>query len=366
MSETIHQQINAIIQNIREHPVHMTNMIHRMQRLREKIQAGELAPPAQFGFDERAFFDENEEITVYLDFISPIFPSKEGDSFENRYQLAKKFLHQHNFFELYYVYSGECCCFINQKEYRLKPGSICVLNTQQSHSVLLVDETTNLINILVKRSTFTDKILSMLDSNDMFYQFFTRSLYDPSPIPDFIKFDVTNNSHIEFYLLRLLQEYMEKQRLNQSMMCYMLCSIMVELSRQYEKQLKSAKQKESLQIFDVLAYINSHFLTVTLKELSEQFHYSQNYISQFILKQTGKKFSETVNHLKLRKAQELLCNSDLDIETIAANLGYSDRNGFEKAFKKAFQITPKQYASWKKDNMAIPSMKQENGKISLL
>ena len=59
MEKTIRQQIDAIIQNIREHPVHMTNMIHRMQRLREKIQAGELAPPAQFGFDERAFFDEN-------------------------------------------------------------------------------------------------------------------------------------------------------------------------------------------------------------------------------------------------------------------------------------------------------------------
>ena len=355
MNETIHQQIDAIIQNIREHPVHMTKMVYRAKQLREKIKEGTITPSVQCGFDERIYFDKNEEITVYLDFINhSIFPPTEGNAFKQRYDWAKGHKHAHNFFELYYVYSGKCYCFINQKEYHLKPGSICILNTQQSHGVLLVDETTNLINILVKRSTFTDKILSMLDSNDMFYRFFTRSLYAPIPTPDFMKFEVEKGGPMEFYLLRLLQEYMGKKRLSQSMMCYMLCSIMVELSRQYEEQLKTAKQKESLQIFDVLAYINSHFLTVTLKELSERFHYSQNYISQFILKQTGKKFSDTVSHLKLRKAQELLCNSNLDIETIAANLGYSDRNGFEKAFKKAFQVTPKQYASSKKqDTSAI-------------
>jgi AraC-like DNA-binding protein len=48
-------------------------------------------------------------------------------------------------------------------------------------------------------------------------------------------------------------------------------------------------------------------------------------------------------HARLAPAPNLLRNSSLSIPEISAQLGYSDRTKFEKAFKRVYGITPTQY-----------------------
>ncbi|HEX4855215.1 MAG TPA: helix-turn-helix domain-containing protein [Limnobacter sp.] len=63
------------------------------------------------------------------------------------------------------------------------------------------------------------------------------------------------------------------------------------------------------------------------------------------LKEEGASFGDIVNKVRHGLALELLRGSVMDIETIASQLGYSDRRSFTSAFVKWQGMTPRDYRS---------------------
>lgn len=61
------------------------------------------------------------------------------------------------------------------------------------------------------------------------------------------------------------------------------------------------------------------------------------------LKSEGKSYAEILGEVRHELACEMLSGSVLDIETIAANLGYSDRRSFTSAFVKWQGVSPREY-----------------------
>lgn len=61
------------------------------------------------------------------------------------------------------------------------------------------------------------------------------------------------------------------------------------------------------------------------------------------LKQEGWSYAQLLGDVRHQLACEMLKGSVMDIETIAANLGYSDRRSFTSAFLKWQGITPREY-----------------------
>ncbi|MNL70879.1 HTH-type transcriptional activator Btr [compost metagenome] len=57
----------------------------------------------------------------------------------------------------------------------------------------------------------------------------------------------------------------------------------------------------------------------------------------------GRTFSEYVAELRIRKARELLKQTDLSIEQIAVKSGYVDYYYFNKVFKKHCGMTPTKF-----------------------
>jgi AraC-like DNA-binding protein len=58
-------------------------------------------------------------------------------------------------------------------------------------------------------------------------------------------------------------------------------------------------------------------------------------------------------HLCLKKAQELLEETDDTIDQIAAKVGFDTYNGFSTAFKKAFQVAPTEYRNRQEETSTI-------------
>lgn len=94
----------------------------------------------------------------------------------------------------------------------------------------------------------------------------------------------------------------------------------------------------------MIAYIDGHFEEkLYLKDLSAQFYINQVYCCQLFKKHLGKTFSEYVSELRIRKARELLKQTDLSIEEIAIEAGYVDYYYFNKVFKKHCGMTPTKF-----------------------
>jgi YesN/AraC family two-component response regulator len=80
-----------------------------------------------------------------------------------------------------------------------------------------------------------------------------------------------------------------------------------------------------------------------MKDLSNMFHINYTYCCELFKKVMGITFSEYVTGLRMKKAVQLLDNSDLSIEKVAIETGYSDYYYFNNVFKKYYNITPSKY-----------------------
>jgi YesN/AraC family two-component response regulator len=93
---------------------------------------------------------------------------------------------------------------------------------------------------------------------------------------------------------------------------------------------------------DILEYINGNFeKSMRLDDCARQFHINATYISRMFKKYTNVSFITYINELRIKKAVELLRDTDLSIKEIAQKVGYNNINYFYKSFKTIIGTTPK-------------------------
>lgn len=95
---------------------------------------------------------------------------------------------------------------------------------------------------------------------------------------------------------------------------------------------------------DILEYVNNNFdKSITLIECAKQFYISPNYITRLFNKYTSLSYIAYINELRIKKAIELLNETELSIKEIAQRVGYNNINYFYKNFKLITGTTPKMF-----------------------
>ena len=93
----------------------------------------------------------------------------------------------------------------------------------------------------------------------------------------------------------------------------------------------------------ILRYMQANFKTVSLKELSNLFNYSERQLQRIIQSATGHTFIENIQNQKMKLASELLIHSTLSVSEISERIGFQSLNNFRKIFFKYFNMTPSEY-----------------------
>lgn len=106
-------------------------------------------------------------------------------------------------------------------------------------------------------------------------------------------------------------------------------------------------QRRDNRIVDILNYIQNHYKSVTLDDLSTKFYLSKPYLSKYIKENTGKTFGDIVKEIRINKAKALLKNKGMTVDAIAEAVGYQNVEHFNRLFKKIYSMTPVQYRNQK-------------------
>lgn len=83
---------------------------------------------------------------------------------------------------------------------------------------------------------------------------------------------------------------------------------------------------------------------LSLTNVAAHVNLSPGYFSTLLKKETGMRFAELLGNLRLKRAQDLLKNSEFNINEIAQKCGYTDIAYFSRCFKKRFGVSP---SSWR-------------------
>lgn len=259
------------------------------------------------------------------------------------YRYTPAFKHKHSFFEMIYVYSGNCEQNVMGDQIKLKEGDICIIPPNVEHSIGIFDDCV-IVNVLIRSTTFNDTFLEVLSDENILSSFFTKILYTKN-YNNYIIFRTNNSNSIRNFMSNIIIESVENEQYSNKILDNFLMILFAHLLRDKKNTVELPKelQKGNSQLTSILTYIQGNYKTVTLEDLSKEFHFSVPYLSKLIKTNTGHTFKNMIQTIKLNKAIELLSSSDLKIRDISDLIGYEDDNHFIRTFKKVYGVSPNQY-----------------------
>ena len=93
-----------------------------------------------------------------------------------------------------------------------------------------------------------------------------------------------------------------------------------------------------------IRYMEEHYKeNIPLAVLAGEAHMSVNYFSSYFSQTMDCTVSEYLIRLRLKNACALLSTTDKSILSIAMESGFDNISYFNRVFRKAFGVTPKQY-----------------------
>lgn len=244
-------------------------------------------------------------------------------------------LHTHDYMELGYVVRGEFHQKILGKDTIFTEGDLFLIDrncihhslTALSTVILFLGIAGDMFTEIMNNSRTTQKIVSFLQS----------ALLKQKDLQQYLHFRPnTGRSKLENCLADLLTELAENTPGTQFIRKGLLIRCFHIISTEYDFTL-SKEQRKTMNwlIFEEISqYIRQHYSTVTIRELSDVFHFHEDYFNRLIKNRTGMTYSSYVQNLRLEMAEQLLRNSDKSIEEIADIVGYQNRGFFYKLFEK--------------------------------
>lgn len=82
---------------------------------------------------------------------------------------------------------------------------------------------------------------------------------------------------------------------------------------------------------------------LTIEVIAQQLHYSPSYLSILYKQETGQTIGDAISAARIRKAMQLLRETDAAIYEIAVRVGYREQAHFARLFKRMTGMTPKDY-----------------------
>lgn len=272
-------------------------------------------------------------------------------------------MHYHDYFEVVYVISGEIIQVIEDKTFRYTAGQCCILNRNIRHSeiytctaeILFMTLTEEFLSPLVDQSfiysacniyqnTF-DSICHLINQNRRSRYYNVKEYINFTPIP-------TQNNNI--YVTQNLDHVVENMvnaTIEQNPGCVFIVagllsrffSFLEDPSRYQKEVIRLTGSNDENLITRITKILEESRGRITRSELEEKMHYNADYLNRVVKKSTGLTLVEYGQIFSLQEAAHLLTTTNMSIIDIMTDLGFSNRNYFNKIFVAKYDMLPKEY-----------------------
>lgn len=257
--------------------------------------------------------------------------------------------HTHSFLEVVCVIQGHCTNYIMEQTLQMLPGDVCIIAPNTTHAISAFSDDCVIFNIILRTSTFETAFFGTLSDNDVLSDFFMRTLYHSKTHP-YLYFRTGDDHELRNYIGYAYEEFSANHQYKKRMLNSIITAFFIVLLRNHGANVIvpcTDAQSNDQNLIYILKYMQEHYSTITLKELSSFFNYSERQVQRIIKNSTGMSFSENIQKLKMLQAARLLANPDMPIAAISDELGYSDAGNFRHVFKKYYGMTPMEFREQK-------------------
>lgn len=240
--------------------------------------------------------------------------------------------HKHTFWEINYVLSGEIINSYKNQDVMLKYTDISIVRPQDVHYH----------KEKCKNHEYRDLYVPC-DLMRKACDIISPELYDNLLNADgiiYFKLDSAHINSIEYsaaYFDGIDTRSSEFDEKYINLICRTLLLYIESMQWDNSQRLKPEYFVEALR------YIDKNCTTVTCDEIIRLMGYSKSHVNRMFLKYRGESLRDYIVHAKIQYGANLVLNRENKIVYIANILGYSSQNSFDKAFKKYYKCSPKEY-----------------------
>lgn len=249
--------------------------------------------------------------------------------------------HTHSFIELNYQYSGRSNQILNGQPYTLTPGMLLVMDRDIIQKYGYMGKTDLLVNILLDIDTLPNEFIADIPSAKDFSRFLYTAQTPNISHENFIIYNLNNHSQVKriwedliLYSLTETQPYLTRGILLKAAISCLPQPIFSNLHI-----LKSTHDS----IHEIIHYIDTHYDSVTLDNLSQHFGYNKNYLGNKIKSYTELSFGELLDRKRLLTAEGMLLDTALSIDAISEKLGYKNPSSLFRLFSNKVHLTPTEF-----------------------
>lgn len=253
--------------------------------------------------------------------------------------------HTHDYFQIWYIHKGRIVHEINQKEYVMVKGDLCVIPPYVVHRVVMSPT----INTLIIGCEFLPDFLNE-KYKTVSHQFGNaHSASTNNPFIPRIHLAGSQEQEIWKMFEDMHKEYHHAKPYFENMIKGSLLRLLATISRIHQHshniyETEYQLEKYRLTIEKVISYIDEHFHEeIRLEQLCKIAGMSRTYLCNRFKSITGKTFNEYLIELRISKGMDLLNRTELSITDVSISCGFNDLSYFSTLFKKYTGTTPSDY-----------------------
>lgn len=249
-------------------------------------------------------------------------------------------LHHHDFFEVYFLISGDVTYTIESRQYQLLPGDILLISPQELHQICVRPEMSSYERYVL---WIDPKLLQQFSTEDT-----DLALHLDRSAPrrsNLLHTRPEQASHLQRLLDQLWEESDSGQYGADVMQQSLLRQFLVLINRLAagHQELLEAVTHSSQAVSDVVDYINLHYSQpLSLEQLAAQVYVSKYHLSHEFNRLVGTSVYRYIQKKRLLIARQLLAQGKRPNQVFDA-CGFTDYAGFYRAFRNEYGISPREY-----------------------
>lgn len=232
--------------------------------------------------------------------------------------------HYHGMFEIYFLLSGHCTYFIDNKTYQVSEGDLVLIpggtihNTQYPMDTRYSRMLVNCSNFFIPGSVFDDL-------KKLLYVYHNDELTDK----------------IREILTEVEKEYNSPDKHSLDYLQSLIYSLFILIARYPNTKSNASVKNEYIE--KAVNHIRKNYMSkLSLNDVARVCSITPEHLSRIFKKETGFGYSEYLNLVRLQQAEYLIKNKELTITEIAHRCGFEDSNYFSFIFKKKYGISPRE------------------------
>jgi YesN/AraC family two-component response regulator len=247
--------------------------------------------------------------------------------------------HAHDYYEIYYQFSGERYYYINNRSYYIKKGDIVLINMGVIHKTTYAGAI-NYERILVQ---FEEELLKGIIPKEEYMELLSSFNNDISIISS----NIQDQTYIEGLLARLLNENDKCTFPYQTYSKILLIELLIYINRHIEKgQVSYLEYPSALhkKVSEIAQYITDNCdKDLSLNILADKFVMSSYYLSRVFKDVTGFNLIQFINSERIKKSQYLLLKTSLPIYEICEAVGFNSTIHFTRVFNSFTSMSPSKF-----------------------